>query len=103
MTFCQNRDLLLKHEPTLAPLLHKFVCDDILQDQGRVRGAKIAWSGNFENDKFWRVMLAAATCLIFFGFAGGRPLRASVHLWQGQEKTETLFHIFAIQNVLCEL
>ena len=81
MTFCQNRDLISKNDPTLAPWLHKFVCDDILQDQGRVRGATIACSGNFENEKFWRVMLAEATCLKFFGPAGGRSLRVRVLLW----------------------
>ena len=70
MTFCQNRDLISKNDLTLAPHLHKFVCDDILQDQGRVRGAKIAWSENFENEKFWRVMIAEATFLKFL-----RPCR----------------------------
>ena len=76
MMFCQNRDLISKNDPTLASCLHKFVCDDILQRQGRVRGANIAWSGNFENEKFWRVMLAEGTSLKFFGPAGGRSLRA---------------------------
>ena len=59
----------------------QIVCDDILRGQGRVRGAKIAWSENIENEKFWRVMLAEAACLKLFGPAGGRSLRARVSLW----------------------
>ena len=90
MTFCQNRDLISKNDSTLAPHLHKFICDDILQRQGRVRGAKIAWSGNFENEKFWRVMVAEATCLNFRGPAGGRSLRASVPLMEGIWLVETM-------------
>ena len=86
MTFCQNRDLISKNDLTLAPHLHKFVCDAILQDQGRVRGAKIAWSGNVENDNFWRVMLAEATCLKFLRPCRGplaareRPLMVGIWL-----------------------
>ena len=79
MTFCQNRDLISKNDPTLAPHLHKFICDDILQRQGRVRGAKIAWSGNFENEKFWGVMIAEATCLKFLRPCRG-PLAARERL-----------------------
>ena len=81
MTFCQNRDLISENDPTLAPWLHKYVCGDILPDQGRVRGAKNAWSENFENEKFWRVMLAETSCLKFFGPARGRSLRARVPSW----------------------
>ena len=59
-------------------------------DQGRVRGVKIAWSRNFENEKFCRVMLAEATCLKFFGPAGGRSLRARVPLMEGIWLVETV-------------
>ena len=78
MTFCQNRDLISKNDPTLAPWFREFVCDYILRDQGRVRGAKIAWSRNLENAKFCFHIASPAPFRKLSGPAGSRSLRARV-------------------------
>ena len=58
----------------------KFIEGGKWQVQGRVHGAKIAWSRNLENEEFWRVALAEGPCLKFVGTAGGCSLSARIPL-----------------------
>ena len=60
--------------------LRKFIEDGKWWHQGRVRGAKIGCSRNFENEEFCRVTLAEGTCLKFCGPAGGCSLSARIPL-----------------------
>ena len=76
----------LRNDMVRALELRKFIEDGKWWDQGRVRGAKIAWPRNLENEEFCWITVAAGTCLKFFGLSGAVRWALAPPLWQGQKR-----------------